>query len=71
MTNEKIFVPVNTPFLAGNEKKYISECIDTGWISSEGEFVKQFEAQFASYNGRQFGISVANGSAALTLQFKL
>ena len=67
MTNEKIFVPVNTPFLSGNEKKYITECIDTGWISSEGEFVKQFEAQFASYNGRQFGVSVANGSAALDI----
>lgn len=64
---ENIFVPVNTPFLSGNEKKYITECIDTGWISSEGEFVKQFEAKFASYNGRQFGISVANGSAALDI----
>lgn len=64
---EKIFVPVNTPFLSGNEKKYISECIDTGWISSEGEFVKQFEARFASYNSRRFGISVANGSAALDI----
>jgi perosamine synthetase len=64
---EKIFVPVNTPLLSGNEKKYITECIETGWISSEGDFVKKFESQFALYNKRQFGISVANGSAALDI----
>ena len=36
-------IPVNAPLLAGNEKKYLNECIDTGWISSEGPFVKKFE----------------------------
>lgn len=35
------FIPVNTPLLDGNEKKYLNECIDTGWISSEGAFVKK------------------------------
>ncbi len=64
---EKISVPVNTPLLSGNEKKYIIECIDTGWISSEGEFVKQFESNFTSYIGKKYGISVANGSAALDI----
>ena len=37
------FIPVNEPLLDGNEKKYLNECIDTGWISSEGPFVKKFE----------------------------
>ena len=37
------FIPVNEPLLNGNEKKYLCECIDTGWISSEGPFVKKFE----------------------------
>ena len=37
------FIPVNEPLLNGNEKKYLCECIDTGWISSEGPFVKDFE----------------------------
>tara|TARA_A100001015_G_C14529625_1_gene533621 strand:+ start:231 stop:422 length:192 start_codon:yes stop_codon:yes gene_type:complete len=32
-------IPVNTPIFNGNEKKYLNECIDTGWISSEGPFV--------------------------------
>ena len=37
------FIPVNEPLLNGNEKKYLNECIDTGWISSEGPFVSSFE----------------------------
>ena len=59
------FVPVNEPLLDGNEKKYLNECIDTGWISSEGPFVKKFEEQFAARVGRKYGIAVANGSVAL------
>ncbi|MEM7186343.1 MAG: DegT/DnrJ/EryC1/StrS family aminotransferase [Bacteroidota bacterium] len=58
-------IPVNTPLLNGNEKKYINECIDTGWISSEGPFVGRFENEFAAYIGTNHGIAVCNGSAAL------
>lgn len=59
------FVPVNEPLLDGNEKKYLCECIDTGWISSEGPFVQRLENEFAARVGRTFGIAVANGSVAL------
>lgn len=59
------FIPVNEPLLTGNEKKYLAECIDTGWISSEGPFVKRFEEEFAARVGRKFGIAVSNGSVAL------
>ncbi len=59
------FIPVNEPILNGNEKKYLCECIDTGWISSEGPFVKQFEDQMASLVGRKYGVSVSSGTAAL------
>ncbi len=59
------FIPVNEPLLDGNEKKYLCECIDTGWISSEGPFVKRFEADMAAYVGRKHGIAVSNGTAAL------
>lgn len=58
-------VPVNEPVLNGNEAKYVLQCIESGWVSSEGPFVKQFEQQFAHRVGRQFGIAVSNGSAAL------
>lgn len=61
------FVPVNEPLLQGNEKKYLAECIDTGWISSEGPFVREFEDLFAARVGCKHGIAVCNGSAALDM----
>ena len=58
-------IPVNQPLLDGNEKQYLIECIETGWISSEGPFVKQLEEQLADRVGRKYGIAVSNGSVAL------
>lgn len=59
------FIPVNEPLLDGNERKYLLECIDSGWISSEGPFVKEFEQKFAARMGRKHGIAVCNGTAAI------
>jgi perosamine synthetase len=59
------FIPVNEPLLDGNEKKYLNECIDTGWISSEGPFVTRFEEEFSARVGRKYGVAVANGSVAI------
>lgn len=59
------FIPVNEPLLDGNEKRYLNECIDTGWISSEGPFIKEFEDRFAASVGRKYGVAVCNGTAAL------
>lgn len=67
MTN---FIPVNEPLLNGNEKKYLDECIDTGWISSEGPFVKKLEDEFSAYCGQKHGIAVANGSAAIDVAIR-
>ena len=61
----KKLIPVNEPLLDGNEKKYLLECIDSGWISSEGPFVHEFEEKFAKYIGRKHAISVTNGTAAI------
>jgi perosamine synthetase len=61
------FIPVNTPALRGDERKLVADCIDTGWISSEGSYVKQFEEQMASYVGRKYAIAVANGTAAIDI----
>ncbi len=63
----KDFIPVNEPLLDGKERKYLNECLDTGWISSEGPFVKRFEEEMARVVGRRYGIAVCNGSAALEL----
>jgi len=65
MTND--FVPVNRPLLNGNEKKYLIECIDSGWISSEGNFIQEFENQFAARVGRKFAIAVSNGTGAIDI----
>jgi len=59
------FIPVNQVLLDGNEKKYLEQCIDSGWISSEGPFVRRFEEQFAARMGRKYGVAVCNGSVAL------
>jgi perosamine synthetase len=58
-------IPVNEPLLDGNEKTYLNECIDTGWISSEGPFVQAFEERMAAAVGRRYGVAVCNGTVAL------
>ena len=60
-----IRVPVNEPLLDGNEKKYLQECVDSGWISSEGPFVGRLERELAQRVGRSCGVAVCNGTAAL------
>ena len=64
------FIPVNTPLLNGNEKKYLLECIDTGWISSEGPFVEKFEIEFSKKVNRKYGVAVSSGTAALEIAVK-
>lgn len=58
-------IAVNQPRLDGNEKKYLLECIDSGWISSEGPFVERFERAMAERLGRRHAIVVNSGTAAL------
>jgi perosamine synthetase len=60
-------IPVNTPQLNGNEANYLAECVRTGWISSEGPFVKRFETAMARISGRNHGVAVSNGSVALDI----
>lgn len=63
----KSFIPVNEPLFDGNEKKYLNECIDTGWVSSEGPFIKKFEEEFAKKVNRKYGVAVSSGTAALEI----
>ena len=64
------FIPVNEPVINGNEKQYLIECIDTGWISSEGPYVKKLEKNMASYCGRKYAKAVCNGSVAIDVAVK-
>ena len=61
------FIPVNEPLFVGNEKKYLTDCIKSGWVSSEGKYVKKFENKFAKKVSRKFGTTVSSGSAALEI----
>ncbi len=61
------FIPVAEPLLAGNELKYVTDCIETGWVSSLGKYVKEFESQFAAYCGMEYGVATTNGTVAIHL----
>lgn len=67
MTDEKTFLPVAAPVLAGNEKAYVNDCLDTNWISSSGEYVNRFERMFADFCGVRHAVSCCNGTVALHL----
>ncbi len=58
-------IPVYEPMFGDREKELLAECIDSGWISSEGPFVRKFEERFSRYVGTRHGVAVSNGTAAL------
>jgi perosamine synthetase len=60
-------IPVAQPELNGNELAYVTDCIKTGWVSSKGKYVKQFEDDFARYIKSSSAIAVSNGTVALHL----
>lgn len=64
MSNEK-FIALSLPNIAGNEWKYVKDCLDTGWISSVGSYVTQFEQMVADFAGAKYGVAAVNGTAAL------
>jgi perosamine synthetase len=63
----KRWIPVASPTLSGNEKAYVMDCMESGWISSAGKYVEKFEAAFAEFCGTKHAISCCNGTAALHL----
>ena len=60
-------IPLSEPAIIGNEWEYIKECLDTGWVSSVGNYVNRFEEMVAGYVGCKYGIAVVNGTVALHL----
>ncbi|OGL65676.1 hypothetical protein A3B21_00415 [Candidatus Uhrbacteria bacterium RIFCSPLOWO2_01_FULL_47_24] len=60
-------IPLAEPVMAGNEWRYIKDCLDTGWVSSAGSFVNRFEDGVARYLGVAHAVAVVNGTAALHL----
>jgi len=60
-------IPVNEPRLGKNTLKYAADCINTGWISSAGSYIKKFEERFAEYLGVKFAVTTTSGTTALHL----
>jgi perosamine synthetase len=60
-------IPVSEPQLGDRELEYVMECVRTGWVSSSGKFINEFEESWAAYCGRRYGVAVSNGTVALQL----
>jgi len=60
-------IPVNEPLLGERELDYVTECVRTGWVSSAGRFIEEFEERWATYCGRKYGVAVSNGTVALEM----
>jgi perosamine synthetase len=67
VTASRAPIPVAQPFLGGNEAKYVNDCLDTGWVSSIGRYVEEFESQFAEYCDVRYAVSCNSGTSALHL----
>lgn len=60
-------IPLAKPILNGNELEYVSDCVNTGWISSQGKYVNLFEEKFSEFTKSQNTCAVSNGTVALHL----
>ncbi|SEA68998.1 LegC family aminotransferase [Bizionia paragorgiae] len=58
-------IPLSIPKIEGNESKYVLDCLTTGWISSAGSYVTQFEEMVAEYAGAKYGVACMNGTVGL------
>ncbi|MBP5524696.1 MAG: LegC family aminotransferase [Paludibacteraceae bacterium] len=65
------FTPLSVPVFAGNEKKYLEECIDTTFVSSVGKFVDRFEEEVAKYTGAKKAVVCVSGTNALHMSLLL
>ena len=62
---------LSAPNIAGNEWKYVKDCLDTGWVSSVGAYVNQFEKIVADFAGAGYGVAAVNGTNALHIALML
>lgn len=62
---------LHEPEFSGNEWTYVKECIDTGWVSSVGKYVDEFERKLAEFTGARHAVAVVNGTAALHVALQI
>ena len=61
----KKFIPLSVPYIFGNEKKYVNECIDTEWVSTAGKYVEIFENKIRNYTKSKYAIACTTGTSAI------
>ncbi len=64
-------IPLSIPNISGNEWQYVKDCLDTGWISSVGSYVNQFEEKITEFTGAKYAVATMNGTAALHIALQL
>jgi len=65
-----MYVPVNEPLIGDEEKRLVADCVESGWISSAGKYIEQFEREFAEYCECREGVSTTSGTTAIHLALK-
>ncbi len=71
LQKEDELIPLHEPLFTGNDWTYVKDCLNSGWVSSVGQYVDQFEQNLAQYTGIRYAIAVVNGTAALHICLKL
>jgi perosamine synthetase len=59
------FLPISKPFIGAREKELVVDALDSGWVSSIGKYIDEFEANFARYCGTEYALAVNNGTTGL------
>jgi perosamine synthetase len=67
MLEQSRFIPVSEPLIGDNVLPLVQECLESGWISSDGRFIEEFERKWSSYCGAEYGVAVSSGTAALQI----
>ena len=63
--------PLHEPWFTGRELEYVKNCLDTGWVSSAGAYVEEFERRLAEFTGMRYAVATVNGTAALHVCLRL
>ena len=61
-TTSTAYIPLSAPEIRGNEWKYVKDCLDTGWVSSVGEYVNRFERLIVDTVGATSAVATSNGT---------
>ena len=64
------FIPISQPAIGEREKELVLDALNSGWVSSIGKYIDEFEAGFARYCGVDHALAVSNGTAALQMAYQ-